>query len=410
MSHNTLIAELETWLIEEALGDPEIVGLFETLCRRLHAVGIPVERAVLSWPTLHPLFRAEQVFWWLGKGAKLEQYYHSSAAGEQWLNSPFYRVLSRGLPRLRRRLTGDNAFLDFEVLKDFAAQGYTDYLLTASNFRIAEFADYEGAATGIMASWATTREGGFTDMDLEALSRVQTIFAVACQAAIQKRVMTNIANAYLGPTAGWRVLSGDIKRGDGERISAVVWFSDLRASTRLSDEMAPDDYLNLLNCYFECTAAPVIANGGEILNFIGDGVLAIFPIETDDGPAPAARRAIAAVTESLRLRAEAIAGGTPCGAPLEFGIGLDIGELMFGNIGVPHRLAFSGIGRVVNGVQRIESTTKKVGRPVLATAALAAVSPDDWVSAGRHGFAGLGGKIELFAYRSAGEQEQSAAE
>jgi len=414
MSHNTLIAEIETWLIEEALGDPEIVGLFETLCRRLHGVGIPVERAVLSWPTLHPLFRAEQVFWWLGKGAKLEQYYHSSAAGEQWLNSPFFRVLSRGLPRLRRRLTGENAFLDFEVLKDFAAQGYTDYLLTAANFSIAEFTDFQGGTTGIMASWATTRAGGFTDMDLEALSRIQTIFAVACQAAIQKRVMTNIANAYLGPTAGWRVLSGDIKRGDGERISAVVWFSDLRASTRLSDEMAPDDYLALLNKYFECTAAPVIEHGGEILNFIGDGVLAIFPIEVGgdgaDGTAEAVRRAMAAVDEALRLRVEVIDAGTPADAPLEFGIGLDIGELMFGNIGVPHRLAFSGIGRVVNGVQRIESTTKKVGRPVLATAALAEVSPDDWVSAGRHGFAGLDGEIELFAYRSAGEQEQSAAE
>jgi adenylate cyclase len=410
MSHTTLISEIETWLIGEALGDPEIRQLFEALCQRLHAVGIPVERAALSWPTLHPLFHAEQVFWWLGKGAKLEQYYHSSAAGEQWLKSPFYRVLSRRLPRLRRRLTGDNAFLDFEVLKEFAAQGYTDYLLTASNFRIAEFADFEGRTTGIMASWATTRKDGFTDMDLEALSRIQTVFAVACRAAIQKRVMTNLANAYLGPTAGWRVLSGDIKRGDGERISAVVWFSDLRASTRLSDEMAPDDYLALLNKYFECTAAPVIEHGGEILNFIGDGVLAIFPIDGADGTAEAVRRAMAAVDQALSRRAEVIEAGTPAGAPLEFGIGLDIGELMFGNIGVAHRLAFSGIGRVVNGVQRIESTTKKVGRRVLATAAVVAVSPDDWVSAGRHGFAGLDGEIELFSRSVARARGREAAE
>ena len=91
MSHNSLISEIETWLIGKALGDPEIVKLFEALCQRLHGVGIPVERAVLSWPTLHPLFRAEQVFWWLGKGARLEQYYHSSAGGEQWLKSPFHR-------------------------------------------------------------------------------------------------------------------------------------------------------------------------------------------------------------------------------------------------------------------------------------------------------------------------------
>jgi adenylate cyclase len=414
MSHQTLIAEIESWLLQKALGDPEIRELFEALCQRLHAVGIPVERAVLSWPTLHPLFRAEQVFWWLGKGARLEQHYHSTAGSEAWLKSPFYRMLSRGLPRLRRRLTGENAFLDFNVLKELAEQGYTDYLMTSSNFRIAQFADFDGGTTGIMASWTTSRVGGFTDDDLQALSRIQAIFAVACRAAIEKRVMANLATAYLGPTAGWRVLAGDIKRGDGERISAVVWFSDLRGSTRLSDEMDPDDYLALLNKYFECTAAPVIAHGGEILNFIGDGVLAVFPIADadggQDGVAEAARRATAAVDVALRLRGEVIEAGTPADAPLEFGIGLDIGELMFGNIGVPDRLAFSGIGRVVNGTQRIEAATKKVGQPVLATAALAALSPDDWVSAGQHGFAGLDGEIELFAYQPGEVREREAVE
>ena len=410
MSHDTLIAEIEAWLLEKALGDPEIVKLFEALCQRLHAVGVPVERAVLSWPTLHPLFGAEQVFWWLGKGARLEQYYHSAIGSEAWRKSPFFRVLSRALPRLRRRLTGENAFLDFDVLKDLAGQGYTDYLMTSSNFRIAEFANFEGGTTGIMASWTTTRAGGFTDMDLEALSRIQTVFAVACRAAIQKRVMANLATAYLGPTAGGRVLSGDIKRGDGERISAVVWFSDMRGSTRLSDEMAPDDYLALLNKYFECTAGPVIAHGGEILNFIGDGVLGVFPIEGPDGVAEAVGRATAAVGDALRLRGEVIEAGTPAGAPLEFGIGLDIGELMFGNIGVPDRLAFSGIGRVVNGTQRIEAATKDMGYPVLATAAVAEAMPNAWVPAGTRCLADFQHELELFTYRQAAVAGQRAAE
>jgi adenylate cyclase len=410
MSHNSLISEIETWLIGKALGDPEIVGLFEALCQRLHGVGVPVERAVLSWPTLHPLFRAEQIFWWLGKGAKLEQYYHSSAGSELWKKSPFHRVQTRNLPRLRRRLSGENAFLDFDVLKEFAEQGYTDYLLTSSNFRIAEFAEFEGGATGIMASWSTTRPGGFTDMDLDALSRIQTVFAVAARAAIQKRVMANLATAYLGPTAGRRVLSGDIRRGDGERISAVVWFSDMRGSTRLSDEMDPDDYLALLNKYFECTAAPVIAHGGEILNFIGDGVLGVFPIEGADGAAEAVRRATAAVDDALRLRVEAIEAGIPADAPLEFGIGLDIGELMFGNIGVPDRLAFSGIGRVVNGTQRIEAATKDMGFPVLATAAVAEAAPGVWITAGKRCLADFQRELELYTYRPVGVQEQSAAE
>ncbi len=395
MSHNTLIAEIESWLIGKALGDVEIAKLFEALCQRLHGVGIPVERAVLSWPTLHPLFRAEQVFWWLGKGAKLEQYYHSQAGSQGWIKSPFHRVLTRGLPRLRRRLTGEHAFLDFEVLKEFAEQGYTDYLLTSTEFRIGEVTEYEGGRPGLMASWATKRVGGFTDDDLEALSRIQRLLAVACRSAIQKRVMSNLASAYLGPTAGRRVLSGDIKRGDGERIPAVVWFSDLRGSTRLSDEMAPDDYLALLNRYFECTADPVIDHGGEILNFIGDGVLGIFPYDGEGLPG-AAGRATAAAAEAMRRCAAAKAEGNPAGAPLEFGIGLDAGELMFGNIGVPHRLAFSGIGRVVNGVQRIEKATKEMGQRVLATRPVAEALPGAWTSAGRRCLADFQREVELY--------------
>ncbi|HSF93888.1 MAG TPA: adenylate/guanylate cyclase domain-containing protein [Thermohalobaculum sp.] len=407
MSHNALIAEIETWLIGEALGDPDIVSLFDALCRRLHGVGVPVERAALTWPTLHPLFSAEQVFWWLDRGAKLEQYYHSQAGSEAFRASPFQFVLTHGLPRLRRRLTGPGALTDFEVLEDFAAQGYTDYLMTVARFRIAEFAEEEERATGIMASWATKRDGGFTDADLDALSRIQTVFAVACRAAISKRVMTNLANAYLGPTAGWRVLSGDIRRGDGDMIPAVVWFSDLRGSTRLSDQMAAGDYLALLNRYFECTAAPVIEHGGEILNFIGDGVLGIFPVDANGGAAGAARQAAAAARASLSLCAEAVAAGTPAGAPLEFGIGLDMGELMFGNIGVPHRLAFSGIGRVVNGVQRIEKATKAMGQRVLATAAVAEAAPDSWVRAGSHCIDDFQHKVELYGLKAA---EAKAAE
>jgi len=400
MSHSALISEIEDWLVGKALGDPEIAALFDALCRRLHGVGVPVERAALTWPTLHPLFRAEQVFWWLDRGATLEQYYHSEAGSAAYRKSPFQFVLTHNLTRLRRRLAGDGALTDFEVLEDFARQGYTDYLMTTARFRIAEFAEGGDRVTGIMASWATKRQGGFTDADIDALSRIQKVFAVACRAAIQKRVMTNLANAYLGPTAGWRVLSGDIRRGDGAHIPAVVWFSDLRGSTRLSDEMAADDYLALLNCYFECTAAPVIEQGGEILNFIGDGVLAIFPID-GQGASEAVRRAVAAAGEALRLCAETRARGTPCAAPLDFGIGLDIGELMFGNIGVPHRLAFSGIGRVVNGVQRIEKATKALGCPVLATAAVAEAMPEAWVPAGRRCMEDFGLELELFALKAA---------
>jgi adenylate cyclase len=407
MSHATFIAEIEDWLIGKALGDPDITRLFETLCERLHAVGIPLDRASLSWPTLHPLFRSEQVFWRRGAGTEFQQYIHGVNKSEAWLRSPLYHVVAHGLSHLRRQLVGPGALVDFDVLAEFRDQGYTDYLVTSSRFRIAEveLEDFEGGKPGLIASWATRREIGFSDDDLDALKRMQTIFAVACRAAIQKRVMTNLANAYLGATAGWQVLAGDIKRGDGERIPAVVWFSDLRGSTRLSDTMDPDDYLALLNSYFECTAAPVIEHGGEILNFIGDGVLAIFPVQ-NGCPRAAAARAEAAVRDSLGRCAE-VAGRTPGGAPLRFGVGLAIGEVMFGNIGVPSRLAFSGIGQVVNTVQRIEKATKATGRTVLADAAFAAAAPGDWASAGEIHIRDYDRRIEVFTPGDRAEASQA---
>ena len=381
MSHAIFTAEIDDWLIGKALVDPDILKLFEKLCERLRAIGIPLDRAALSWPVLHPLFRAEQVFWYTGRGAELEQYYHSKQGSEQWYRSPFYHAQTQELTSIRRNLTGPNAMLDFEVFESFRDQGYTDYLLTRTPFKIAEVERFSGGATGMMTSWMTKRKRGFSDDDLAALKHIQKLLAVAVHAAIQKRIMANVARAYLGPTAGGKVLSGDIHRGDGDRLPAVVWYSDLRSSTRLSDTMSADSYLALLNRYFECTAAPVIANGGEILNFIGDGVLAIFPIE-EACPLDASARAEAAVLEAMRLREESIAQGTPDNAPLDFGIGLAIGEVMFGNIGVSDRLAFSGVGRVVNKVQRIETATKDLNFPVLATSDFAEAAPGDWTACG----------------------------
>ena len=410
MSHATLTQEIEDWLVAKALGDPDIVLMFEHLCKRLHAMGLPLERAVLNWLTLHPLFRSEHAFWRLGQPVELVQRYHATADNDEYRRSPFHFVQQHELDSLRRRLAGDGAVIDFDVLQDFAGQGFTDYLLTATRFRVADVAGGEAGTTGptgLMASWATKRRGGFTDDDLDALQRIQRVLAVACRAAIQQRVMTNLASTYLGPTAGGRVLAGDIRRGDGDRVTAAVWFSDLRGSTRLSDTMDADSYLALLNRYFECTAQPVIDQGGEILNFIGDGVFAIFPVEDGDAGAAAAR-AEAAACAARRLCDEA-ATAAPEEPTLRFGIGLALGSLTFGNIGVPDRLAFSGIGHVVNQVHRVESATKRLGRRVLATRAFAAAAPGDWRPAGHVEGTEFSEPVEVYAL-PAGAAEQTAAE
>ncbi len=408
MTHLALTAEVERWLLQEALGDPDISELFNDLCERLFAIGVPIERAALSWPTLHPLFRAEHLRWAQGEGAYLYQAEHTNADAPSWRDSPFNHILTHELDHFRRHLKGPDAIVDFPILEELAEDGFQDYVLTASGFPIAEFTEFVHGRTGVMASWATRRDGGFTDDDIEALNHIQYFLAVACRQAIQKRILANVANTYLGPTAGWRVLSGSIRRSDGETINAVIWFSDLRGSTRMSERMDPHDYLKFLNKYFECTASPVVEQGGEILNFIGDAVLAIFPIESDIGTRDAVRRAVAAADAAMRQRLETCDMRDADGNIPEFGIALSVGKVMFGNIGVPSRLAFSAIGKNVNAIHRIDQVTKQLGEPVLATEEVAAQDPDGWKSVGVQQLNDFENPVSLYARVSAKDRTEEA--
>ncbi len=392
MSHAVLIEEIEAWLIDKALGDPDIVVLFQRLCERLSGVGVPLDRAALSWPTLHPLFRAEQIFWNSVDGAHLEQHSHANRHSEAWLRSPFYYVIQRQLAMFRRRLTGEDAMADFDVLKDLQSQGFTDYLMTSSDFRIGEVKTFEDQRTGTLASWSTKRDGGFTDADIRALGRIQKSFAVACRVAIQRRVATNLMNTYLGPTAGAKALSGDIQRGDGEQIRAVVYYADLRGSTRMSNAMETDAYLALLKNYYDCVAQPVLDEGGEILDYIGDAVLAIFPVRGDTGLPEAARAATRAMEKALMLREE-----NEDKDKMRFCISMAVGEVMFGNVGVSERLSFSVIGEVVNQVARMDDISKVLGRSVLVTPEIASIDRKNWVSLGDQNLVGIAEPVELCA-------------
>jgi adenylate cyclase len=249
-------------------------------------------------------------------------------------------------------------------------------------------------------TWASDRLGGFTDDDLAALQRIQRRLAIACKTVIQTRISRNIAEAYLGRETGQRVLSGSIRLGDGEHTRALVWYSDLRSSTRLAETMPSAAFLDLLNVYFECSARPAITAGGEVLAFVGDAVLAIFPIENEKELPGLARRVTAALNESLALadRANAERAAKDL-EPIRFGIALNVGTVMYGNIGVPERLAFSAIGPTVIEVSRIEKLTKTIGARVLATLQLSQIEPQLWRSVGAHRLEGVGEPQELFGLR-----------
>jgi adenylate cyclase len=397
MAEDSLVSSVAEWLIDQALSEPDIVEMFEGLCRRLHGIGIPLARARLTWPTLHPLFQAETILWVRGQDTVYGNFNHQDKDTPAWVESPMKFVLDNKIGVLRRRLEGPNKLIDFPLLNELVDIGLTDYLMITTNFS-EEVPKDGGSQIGIIVTWSPDRKGGFTDSDISALKRIQRRFAVACKTAIQARIARNITTTYLGSQAGQHVLDGQIRRGDGQEINAVVWYSDLRNSTALADTMASDDYLDLLNAYYECTAGPAIEAGGEVLDFIGDAVLAIFPLSRPGQVAGPVRAATRAIRKSLKLAQDAnLARKSDGRAPMKFGIGLNIGTVTFGNIGVPERLDFSVIGPTVNEVARIESQTKALDTPVLVSADIAAVNPDDWQSRGHHRLAGIAQKMELFA-------------
>ncbi len=394
---SVLVDRVSEWLMSQALGEGEIEPIFEGCCNRLAAAGVPLVRSFLSFRTLHPLFASVTLYWRRGQELNVTEVRHGEAfTSEQWLASPLHHMLQTRIPYLRRRLRGEEAQLDFPILEELCEQGATDYLA----YMVAFAADDEPGPhpDGILGSWATERASGFSDADLRALVRVQRRLAVACKVQIKKGVTRNVLATYLGHGAGEQVLEGQIKRGDGQRIYAVVWYSDMRRSTEYADSMPPEDFLLLVNTYFECTAGAVMAHRGEVLRFIGDAVLAIFPIGRGKSAKAAARQAMRAARDAERhvdaINARRAAEGEVC---IDFGLGLHVGEVMFGNIGVPERLEFSVIGPAANEVARLESLTKRLRRRVVVSGELARHLPLQWQSLGMHELRGVGQPVEVFA-------------
>ena len=395
-----LIDRIADWLMSSALGEAGVDAIFEGCCQRLHAAGVPLARALTAFRTLHPLFASVLLVWKRNQGVDSNPIQHARAfSTEEWFRSPMHHLTRHRLPFLRRRLTGGHAIVDFPVLEELRDAGITDYLCYLTPFASEEEPGPD--AHGIMGSWATDRPSGFSEEDLRILGRIQRRYAVSCKMQIQRRITRNVLETYLGPDAGARVLDGQIRRGDGERIHAVIWYSDMRDSTRLADRLDPHVFIERLNRYFECTAGAVIAGGGEVLRFVGDAVLAIFPIRAGgDDARTAGERALAAARDAESRLARTNEGLAAEGEePIEFGLGLHVGDVMYGNIGVPERLEFSVIGPAANEVARIEDLTKTLGRRVLLSEAFAAAAGASCEPLGAHPLRGVGAPVEVFAPR-----------
>ncbi len=404
MDNNNLVTDITEWLVDQALTEPDIVEMFEGVCFRLYGIGIPIARARLTWPTLHPLFQAETVLWNRDKETEFEQFVHQDEVSDIWLQSPMKFMIDNQVNVLRRNLDGPNKIVDFPILEDMIEQGMTDYLVIRTELSadgsVAAKPGLEKSTNGIVVTWSPDRKGGFSDSDILALKRIQRRFAVACKTIIQARIARNITQTYLGKEAGDQVLSGAIRRGDGNEINAVVWYSDLRGSTALADTMRSEDFIQLINVYFECTAGPAIEAGGEILDFIGDAVLAIFPFRAKEDLPKAVNAATGALRRSMKITSKINETRKNDGLhPIHFGIGLNVGTVMFGNIGVPERLSFSVVGPTVNEVARIEKLTKAIDSNTLVTPQIAKLEPEIWQSTGLHRLDGVSQQIELFSLK-----------
>lgn len=401
MSQDALISPIREWLIDSSLGSSDIVEMFEQMCMKIVGVGIPISRARLFWPTLHPLFQAETVSWDTKSFAKLAQFEHQDNESDAWKASPLKFMLDNNLDTFRRQLVGENALLDFQLLEELKEEGYTDFLVLASKLEGISTRRREGTQSrGIQVTWASNKPEGFSSEDLISLQKIQRRFAVACKTVIQSRISNNVSQTYLGRRAANYVMDGQIRRGDGQQTSAVVWYSDMRNSTSLAETMPAEEYFDLLNSYFMATAEPVVKHGGEVLDFLGDGVLGIFPFDGDNELQKAAAAANNAVDEALVLAAAANEQRrAEQKETFNFGIGLNVGDVMFGNIGIPSRLTFSVVGPTVNEVARIESMTKLLQSKVLADHTFARLDSTRWKSVGEHKLDGVLNEKELFSFQ-----------
>jgi len=271
---------------------------------------------------------------------------------------------------------------------DWARRHFYDVLIVDTAGRLAIDEAMMAEVRAILAA------GGFSTDHLGRVFEVLPALARHFEVFAQRRTAVTLLKTYLGHRTGERVLAGQVKHGDGEHIHSVIWFSDLRGSTTLSKSMPQDAYLALLNRYFDCLAGAVIKTGGEVLRFIGDAVLAIFPISGTDS-----REACLRAIEAAKLACQCVEEGNrarPGETPVRFGIGLHLGDVTYGNIGVRDRLEFTVIGASANEAARVESMCKTLGRSVVISSAFAAAYPGQLASLGRHELKDVEGSQELF--------------
>jgi adenylate cyclase len=361
-----------------------MVELCTWLCRR----GLPLLQVNQYTPTLHPLMQGVECIWRRsGSAEEVQLQWRGGEDLPEWRANPLRRIML-GADEIRLDLRAPDPDFEAPVLDQLRAAGASEYLVLAVPLA-------QGQANAI--SFATDAASGFSLGDRGELRNLTGPLGLVLDLLEARRTARTLLDTYLGRGPGREVLKGAIHRGDRRDLDAVILFADLRDFTARSASWSVDELLAALDTYYQILVDALMAAGGEILKFMGDGLLAAFPIGAPEDLAGTCRRALTATLEARQALAEANRARAARGAlPLEFGVALHVGRVVYGNIGGQGRLDFTVIGPAVNLVSRVEALCRALGQPVLATAEFAQ-HVDELVLVGEHAIRGLPDPAELFA-------------
>jgi adenylate cyclase len=373
------LKDITDWLIDGARSAVDPPQMVAELCERLVRADLPLWRVGLFVRTLHPDILGVNFIWKPGAEVVVGTADFSFLDSPEFINSPLAIVF--GERREVRYRLDDPASRRFPFFDDMRAEGVTDYialpLLTTEGYSHA-------------SSWTTKHASGFSDQQLNALRLLMPPLTRVVEITNQRRKASILLDTYVGRRAGERILGGQIRRGHTETMHAAIWLSDLRGFTALSDRLPAETVVDILNQYFDCQVSAIRTHGGEVLKFMGDGLLAVFPISEADGNSEqVCSRVLEAARES---RASVQAMHYPIGETIErfrFAVALHVGKILYGNIGGGNRLDFTCIGPAVNLAARLEKIAARLHRTIVASEGFAGICAGGWSDLGEFPIAGF---------------------
>ncbi|MGF1563518.1 MAG: adenylate/guanylate cyclase domain-containing protein [Geminicoccaceae bacterium] len=363
--------ELIGWILRDGANLPDAPAFIKALVERLQAADLPLLRFSAYLRTLDPRAIGVTFTWWRGV---TEITCFSAPHGvfkiDGFRNSPL-KSLFGGTSMVSYALDGRQVLPAYEVFDTLRDAGATDYLGIAGDGS-PQTAMAPDRPEGVLTIWVTDQQGGFTDAQRNLISAIVPALRLVFELYSQRLGTIRLLDTYVGHNAGLRVLSGEIVRGSGESITGAVWNSDLRRFTAMSEQMPRDELIEALNCYFEVMGQAVEAYGGEVVKFLGDGMLAVFRADQVSACNAALRAALAARRGMLELNAERLRQGK---MPLSYGIALHLGELIWGNVGTLDRLDYTVIGEAVNEVARLQNLASQLSVEIVISQRFARLNP-----------------------------------